>query len=404
MRTSQSKIGFCLVVILGGSVILISCSTAEDRAAAPQAPAAIRHAATGDQPVDRAKAVAPAPLRAQAKAPINEKEQIPEWEAANPILPLPAPPLGIDGKFSDLPDPPTPQRVRLGRWLFYDTRLSADNTVSCASCHQPAAAFSETTPVSTGIRGQRGGRKAPSFINQAWTLYPHFFWDGRAASLEEQALGPIANPIEMGNTHEAMVQTLARAKSYGKYFKEAFGDEQITRERTGKAIADYERTRMSGNSAWDRWKRKKDQSAVSDQARKGDALFHEKAACNQCHLGQNFTDSSFHNLGVGWDGAAGGFKDEGRFVVSKQEKDRGAFKTPTLRDVSKHAPYMHDGSIKTLREVVEFYNKGGLANPSLDLKIKPLNLTEDEVDALVAFMESLNGEGYADEPPKAFPQ
>src|SRR5512138_3825997 len=148
---------------------------------------------------------------------------VPAWEAANPVVPLPSPPLGITSQFTDLKEPPTPERVRLGRWLFYDTRLSADNTISCATCHQPAKGFSESTPVSTGIRGQKGTRKSPSFVNAAWRVSPNFFWDGRADSLEAQALGPIANPIEMGNTHEAMVRTLAGVRAYGKYFREAFG-------------------------------------------------------------------------------------------------------------------------------------------------------------------------------------
>jgi cytochrome c peroxidase len=329
----------------------------------------------------------------------------PEWEKQNPVRPLPEPPLGIDSKLTDLPEPPTPERVRLGRWLFYDKRISADGSISCATCHKPENAFSEDTPVSTGIRGQKGGRKAPSFVNLAWTLYPHFFWDGRAKSLEEQALGPIANPLEMGNTHDAMVSSLGKIKAYAGYFKQAFGDDAITKDRVAKAIADYERTRMSGNSPWDRWQKKRDQTAVSDQVKKGHELFFfGKASCNQCHLGQNFTDNSFHNLGVGFDPVANKFADTGRFVVTSSESDRGAFKTPTLRDVSKHAPYMHDGSLKTLKEVVEFYNRGGIKNPTLDPKIKPLNLTPDEVDALVAFMESLDGEGYQDTPPTAFPQ
>lgn len=348
------------------------------------------------------------PLLSACAAPQNTTVEatgpaVPAWEADNPIKPLPAPPLGISGTFAELPEPPTPERVRLGRWLFYDTRLSADGTISCASCHRPENAFSEPTPVSTGINGQKGGRKAPTFLNAAWAIYPNFFWDGRAKSLEEQALGPVANPIEMGNTHDAMVQALRAASGYAPYFEEAFGTEEITPDRIAKAIADYERTRMSGNSPWDRWKHRKDESAVSEQVKKGDELFFNKAACNQCHLSDNFTDSSFHNLGVGWDPARRVFADEGRSVVSKVETDRGAFKTPTLREVALHAPYMHDGSVPTLREVVELYNRGGIPNPYLDPKIKPLNLTGDEIDALVKFMEALNGEGYQDTPPKAFP-
>ncbi|MFQ5490342.1 MAG: cytochrome-c peroxidase [Phycisphaerae bacterium] len=326
------------------------------------------------------------------------------WEKANPLKPLPKPPLGISSTWDESDVPPTPEKVRLGRWLFFDTRLSADDTVSCASCHRPDHAFSEPTPVSTGINGQKGGRKAPSFLNQAWTLYPHFFWDGRAASLEEQALGPIANPIEMGNTLDNMVSTLKSIPGYGPYFAEAFGTQEVTQKRVAQAIAAYERTRMSGNSPWDRWRQKRDESAVSAKVKQGHELFHNKAACNQCHLGQNFTDSLFHNLGVGWDPAKKAFKDIGRFAISKKEEDKGAFKTPGLRDLKDRGPYMHDGSIKTLREVVELYNKGGEKNPWLSPKIKPLNLTADEVDALVAFMEALGGEGYQDTEPKAFPQ
>lgn len=339
-----------------------------------------------------------------AGKPVEKKEAaVPPWEQANPLVPLPALPLGIDSTFADLEKPPTPERVRLGRWLFYDKRLSADGTISCETCHEPAKAFSEGAPVSTGIRGQKGTRKAPSFVNQAWTLYPHFFWDGRAASLEEQALGPVENPIEMGNTHEAMLATLEKIAAYKPYFKAAFGTEEITKDRVAQAIADYERTRTSGNSPFDRWKRGKDEQAVSAEAKKGHDLFFGKAECNQCHLGQSFTDSLFHNLGIGWDPKAKKMKDEGRAAISKKKEDTGAFKTPGLREVTKHAPYMHDGSIATLREVVEHYNRGGLANPWLSPKIRKLGLTAGEADSIVAFLQALEGEGYQDAAPAAFP-
>ena len=332
------------------------------------------------------------------------QEPPPPWDAANPLKSLPTPPLGTDIDFAALAEPPTPERVRLGRWLFYDTRLSGDGTLSCASCHRPEHAFSEPTPVSAGIRGQKGTRKAPTFINQAITVYPHFFWDGRASSLEDQALGPIANPIEMGNSHDSMITTLAGIDGYARYFADAFGSPQITKERVARAIADYERTRMSGNSPWDRWRRNKDQTAVSDEVKQGHDLIFNKAGCNQCHLGGNFTDSTFHNLGIGWDPKARTFSDEGRYAVTKRQTDRGAFKTPTIREVSRRAPYMHDGSIATLREVVELYNRGGNKNPYLDPKIEPLHLTDAEVDALVAFMLALDGEGYQDAAPAAFPE
>lgn len=327
-----------------------------------------------------------------------------DWEVDNPLLPIPDSPLGIENNLSDLAVPPTSERVRLGRWLFFDKRLSADGTISCASCHRPENAFSEPTSVSTGIGNQKGFRKAPSFINQAWTIYPHFFWDGRAASLEAQALEPIANPVEMGNTLKAVVQTIQEIKGYAKYFKEAYGTEEINNERIAQAIADYGRTRISGNSAWDQWSLNGERGGVSEEVILGHELFFGKAKCKECHLGENLTDSSFHNLGIGWDYKKRIFADEGRFIVSNDEIDKGAFKTPTLRDVSKHAPYMHDGSIATLREVIEHYNKGGNLNPYLSKKIKPLNLDEDEITALVKFMEALDGEGYQDVMPSFFPQ
>ena len=335
--------------------------------------------------------------------------------------------MGISRQLSELPHAPTPQTVRLGRWLYFDARLSADGTISCATCHRSENAFSEPTPVSTGIHGQKGGRKAPSFLNQAWTLYPHFFWDGRAGSLEEQAKGPMINPIEMGNpNHDAVVARLRTFRSYAPYFNEAFGDERIDIDRVVKAIADYERTRLSGNSAWDRWRAEPDSDDdtqdegygddkpagksytdgkyVSAEVKRGHDLFFGKAACNQCHLGENFTDSLFHNLGVGYDPGTDTFADEGRYAVSRKVADLGAFKTPGLRNLQERAPYMHDGSLKTLREVVELYNKGGVANPMLSPKIKPLKLTGQEIDALVAFLKALEGEGYEDTPPAVFPR
>jgi len=342
--------------------------------------------------------------RPETPAASTTSTPVPAWETDNPVKPLPEAPLGAEIQLASLPKAPTPEQVRLGRWLFYDTRLSADGSISCATCHKPEHAFSELTPHSTGIKGQVGGRKSPSFVNAAVTLYPHFFWDGRAASLEEQALGPIANPIEMGATHDGMVASIQKATGYAPYFKEAFGSAEISKERVADAIAAYEKTRMSGNSPVDRWRLNKDDAAVSQQVKEGYDLFFGKAACNQCHLGNNYTDSLFHNVGVGYDPKARTFKDEGRSVISKNPAERGAFKTPTLRDVAKHAPYMHDGSVATLKEVVELYNRGGEKNPNLDPKIKKLNLTPAEVAALVAFMEALNGEGYMDTAPTAFPQ
>ncbi len=285
----------------------------------------------------------------------------------------------------------------------------ADGTVSCASCHEPDHAFSELEPVSTGIRGQKGSRKAPPILNAAWPVYPVFFWDGRAASLAEQAKGPMVNPTEMGNTHENVVATVAAVAGYRPYFAEAFGDPGVDIDRIAEAIAAYEATRLSGNAAADRFDAG-DASALSPAARRGRELFFGRAACNQYHLGPGYSDGKFHNLGVGWKGHARGsppelgFADQGRFKVTRNPEDMGAFKTPTLRDCTKRAPFMHDGSSRTLREVMELYFRGGEENPWLSEKIRRVGFGRGEIDDLVAVMGVLDGEGWQDESPRAFPR
>jgi cytochrome c peroxidase len=336
-----------------------------------------------------------------------------QLEKDNPVLPNRPAPFGMEEFFRDVPHQPVPTRTRLGRWLFFDRRLSGDGSISCASCHRPEHAFSEPTAVSTGIDGRRGTRKAPSLVNlAARTVLPDspedtqqtFFWDGRAASLESQVLVPIADRNEMGLDHQAMVDRLSAVKGYAAYFRDAFGSDGIDRERVAIALSDYVRTRMSGNSAYDRWSYAGERGAMSEQAQRGSEIFFFTGACATCHAGFNFSDGRFHNLGIGWDAASQRFKDEGRFAVSHDPRHRGAFKTPGLRDVSKHAPYMHDGSLTTLREVVEFYNRGGQRNPHQTRRMRPLGLTPPDIDALVAFLRSLDGEGYHDQAPKYFPR
>lgn len=329
-------------------------------------------------------------------------------DRSNPVLPLPAQMLGHDLALSDLKPPPEPEQVRLGRWLYFDTRLSADDTIGCVTCHLPEHGFSEPTPVSTGIRGQKGGRKAPSFINAAFAFYPATFWDGRAGSLEEQAAGPIENPIEMGNTHEVAVASIRAAASYGHYFERAFGDDTVDLDRITRAIAAYERTRISGNSDWDKWRdaddEEPDAATVSAEVERGHELFFGDAKCATCHVGNSFTDSRFHNLGIGWNEESRTFADEGRGKISGDPAETGAFKTPGLREVHLRAPYMHDGSLATLKDVVEHYRKGGTPNPQLSPKMFVLDLTDADVDALVSFMEALAGEGYMDTEPTLFPE
>jgi len=336
-----------------------------------------------------------------------------QLDADNPIRPASPPQLGIEEFIADAPQQPSPVRVRLGRWLFFDQRLSSDGTLSCATCHRPEYGFSEPTRVATGIRGQQGRRKTPSIVNLAARTVvpgdgdpgPTFFWDGRATSLESQVLMPIADSREMGLEHPVMITRLDAFVGYRRYFNEAFGSDAVTLDRVAAALADYVRTRRSGNSVQDRWWWGGQSDAVSPAAKRGRDLFSFKASCEMCHAGLNFSDGRFHNLGVGWDSTTQSFADEGRAAVTHVARDRGAFKTPGLREVARRAPYMHDGSLPTLRSVVEFYNRGGIANPWRSGRLRrPLELTAEEIDALVAFLQSLNGEGYEDRPPRYFPQ
>lgn len=283
--------------------------------------------------------------------------------------------------------------------LYFDTRLSADNTVSCATCHSPLYGFTDSKPVSTGIGGQHGGRSAPTVINRAYSLAQ--FWDGRAGTLEEQAKGPIANPIEMGQTHEAVIGKLKAIPGYRALFAKAMGNEDFTIDDVAKVIATFERTVLSGNSAFDRYQNG-DKKAMTPTQVRGMKVFVNKAKCDKCHEGLNFTTNAYHNLGVGTDKPE---PDPGRFAVTKDPKDWGAFKTPTLRDIAETPPYMHDGSITTLAEVVEFYDKGGILNRNLDPDIKPLKLTRDEKSDLVEFLRALTGKGWQDiHAPEKFPE
>lgn len=335
------------------------------------------------------------------------------WEVENPVLPLPEPPLGTNADYSVLAFKVTPEKVRLGRLLFYDKRISVDGTVSCATCHRPANAFSEPTAHSTGVHHQQGTRKSPTFLNEAWTIAPVFFWDGRAASLIDQAGGPMANAIEMGNTHDKVVTTFSGVAGYRELFKAVFGDDKVTLPRMSEAIAAYEATRMSGNSRYDKYEAG-DHTALTAQEQLGRSVFLDKGRCAQCHItGANFTDADFHNLGIGWNSHAAkkvegkltmdGFYDLGRYKITKDQKDIGAFKTPTLREIDKHAPYMHDGSLTTLAAVVDHYDKGGIANPWIDKALPPLHLTKKEKLALISFLKALDGEGYQDIAPTVFP-
>lgn len=308
-------------------------------------------------------------------------------------------PLGLDRVSWPASNGYSKAKVELGRLLYFDPRLSAGGTVSCASCHDPRNAFADPRPVSVGVHGRRGTRNAPTVLNAAYS--PRLFWDGRAASLEEQSLGPITNPVEMANTYAGVEETLRAVAGYGAWFERAFGTPEVNIDRVSKAIGAFERTVLSGNSPYDRYK-DGDANALSDQQFRGLGVFVKKGQCAQCHIDPLFTDGLFHNIGAGMEGS---HPDTGRFQATGRDSDWGAFKTPGLRDVEKTAPYMHDGSMRTLEEVIDFYDRGGTPNRNLDSRIAPLHLTPRDKKDLAAFLRALTGTNWESvKPPSPFPQ
>lgn len=374
-------------------------------------------------------------------------EQVEAWLAdpANHQPLRPQLPLGLRAGASNLSgvieNPLTRAKIELGRQLYFDKRLSSDGAVSCATCHAPEHGYAYPSRFGIGVDGAEGNRNSPVAYNRIVTSKQ--FWDGRAGSLEQQAVGPIGSAIEMGNTHEACVATLRQIPGYVKQFDAVFGRGEagsqtvgetaaVTIENVGRAIATFERVIVTGPSAWDHHERlTKFEKAyaedledreyleeedpelleeyeslrsaaaaapMSESAERGAVLFFsQRVGCAQCHAGANFADELYHNLGVGMEAAAGDAPagadvDWGRYAVTGDEADRGAFKTPTLRNVAQTPPYMHDGSQATLADVVAWYNQGGHPNPWLSDKVKPLQLTGAEQADLVAFMEALTGE------------
>lgn len=273
----------------------------------------------------------------------------------------------------------------LGQRLFFDPRLSKDGRVSCASCHQPGKAFSDGRPVSIGVGGAQGRRNAPTLVAAGRQSFQ--FWDGRARTLEQQALGPIQDPHEMAMPLPELVARLEAIPTYSDAFRTQYNS-PVTPALVGRALASYQRTLTPPADDFVARLMRGDRQAVDSltpSQRNGYRVFHTKG-CAQCHSGPDLRDNQFHNLGVGMDKAK---PDLGRYEVTKKREDWGAFKTPTLRNLTKTAPYMHDGSIATLEEVVEFYDEGGIANRNLSPLMKPLNLTEQDEDDLVTFLKSL---------------
>jgi len=323
---------------------------------------------------------------------------------------------------------PTTEKIALGQKLFFDGRLSADGTVACSTCHDPARAFTDGRPTSVGIKGRIGQRNAPTILNALYNKTQ--FWDGRVKTLEEQAALPIVNPVEMGQPSlDAAMARIAAIPEYQDAFRKVFGGPPNARDLL-RAIASYERTQLSFDSPFDRFIAG-DSRAIDDAAKRGWELFNTRARCNKCHALTEqkrdaiyFTDNDFHNIGIGiirHNVAALARQAEqaiksgdtsqidraaiqtdmsalGRFLITRRERDIAAFKTPGLRNVLVTGPYFHDGSQETLWDVMDHYNKGdGLQDPYLDEDIQPLALTEDDIDDVVAFLASLTSADYKDQ-------
>lgn len=298
-------------------------------------------------------------------------------------------PAGFPQPVIPLDNPINSAKIELGRDLFYETRLSFNNTISCSSCHSLTASFSDSgKSVSTGANGQVGTRNAPGLMNVAYDT--NFFWDGRASSLEIQAGFPILNPIEMGSDSNAVVVVLNKVQYYRDQFAKAFGEgSQITFTRIRQAIATFERTLISGGSPYDRFVNG-DSSALSTSAQRGLTLFNSsRTNCSKCHSGINFTDNAYHSTAL-----TEVYSDEGREDVTHNPDDNGKFRTPSLRNVTLTPPYMHDGTFLDLLSIINNYNVGGRQTATQDSLVHPLNLIPSEWNELVDFLKSLTDTNF----------
>lgn len=337
----------------------------------------------------------PATPATKTAEPAEQAE--PTTRPAHPTAQLPAVPLGLPPVPVPTDNPITAEKIELGKMLYFDKRLSKDGTVACVTCHDPRTGWTERRAVSEGIGKQLGGRNSPTVINAAYM--PVQFWDGRANSLEEQALGPIENPIEMGNQMEVVVADLAKIPEYKQRFKDVFGTEEITKDAIAKAIATFERTVLSGDSPYDRYQAG-DQAALNEAQKRGLAIFTGKGTCDTCHAPPTFSNGRFYNAGVD---AAKPKPDEGRRKVTGQQADLGKFRVPSLREIANTAPYFHDGSAETLQDAVALMASGGKDNPNLSGVLKSVreaNLTEQDRNDLVEFLKALSGKYPMVEPPK----
>ncbi len=402
----RTRLCVTLVLAVGPAALILGCRGQQAGSVAEAAP----NGAT-QQSVQKAPPIPESGTLARPKSP----RQVGAPEAATRAA-IPA------------DNPQTPEKIELGQRLFFDGRLSADGTVACSTCHDPARAFTDGRTTSIGIKGRVGQRNAPTILNAMYNKTQ--FWDGRAKTLEEQARQPIVNSVEMGQPSlDAAVAQIAAVGEYQEGFKRVFGGPPNSADLV-RAIASYERTQLSFDSPFDHFIAG-EKNAIDDAAKRGWELFNTRGRCNKCHAltedkrdVTHFTDNDFHNIGIGiirhnvvalarqaeqlvnsGDAAAidraaiqTDMSALGRFLVTKKEPDTASFKTPNLRNVLVTAPYFHDGSQETLWDVMDHYNKGdGLQNPFLDVDIQPLALTETEIDDVVAFLASLTSADYKEQ-------
>ena len=279
-------------------------------------------------------------------------------------------------------NPYTESKAHLGQMLFFDPRLSGSKWISCASCHNPGLSWGDGLPLGVGEGMKTLARRTPTILNLAWATGP-IMWDGRKTGLEDQVFGPVTSPAEMAGSVDEAVARISEIPAYRRAFEKAFGAEGVSARTIPLAIATYERTAVSGEAPFDRWITG-DETAISEDAKRGFDLFNGRANCAACHGGWNFTDNGFHDIGLP-------DKDIGRGEWVKLTSMQHAFKTPTLRDADRRGPYMHDGSLATLAAVIDQYDGGGVARPSRAQEVEPLHLTADEKRALLAFLGTLTG-------------
>lgn len=374
-------LGLCVVIAVALGVHS-GCQPADE--SGEPAPAADQTDAEQEAAESGEKADAAAAAADQEDTGEGKSAEGAESESAEELVDVP---LGLPPVPVPEDNPLTAEKIALGKKLYFDPRLSKDGTISCATCHDPEMAWAEHLPTSEGLEGQLGEVNSPTVINTAYA--PELFWDGRADSLEEQALGPMENPIEMGHTLDAIVKELAAIPEYEQAFQEVFGT-TVTRDGMAKAIASFERTVLSGNSPYDRYKNGQT-DALTESQQRGMDLF-EEVGCATCHTPPLFSNYRYYNAGIGMDKDP---PDAGRKNVTGEDRDLGKYRVPPLREVANTHPYYHDGSVEKLEDAVALMADGGKDNDNLSPMIKIVRereVSDQDRQDIVAFLNALSGD------------